>query len=107
MSRPPGHLGAIARDNRLFVEAVLYRYPRSGIAPHHLHERLGGVRMEHLRHSCWSRASVWQRIFEPLTSKPNNEYANIYSIIVWTHQCSAGAKKGPGEDSAIGAAAAV
>jgi transposase len=27
----PGHVGVTARDNRLFVEAVLYRY-RAGIA---------------------------------------------------------------------------
>jgi transposase len=35
-----GHVGATAKDNRLFVEAVLYRY-RSGIPWRDLPERFG------------------------------------------------------------------
>ena len=36
-----GHVGGTARDNRLFVEAVLYRY-RAGIPWRDLPERFGG-----------------------------------------------------------------
>ena len=39
-----------ARDNRLFVEAVLYRY-RTGMAWRDLPERFGDFRVVHLRHS--------------------------------------------------------
>ena len=70
----PGHVGANARDNRLFVEAVLYRY-RSGIAWRDLPERFGDFRVVHLRHSHWSKSGVWQRVFEALAREPDNEYA--------------------------------
>ena len=49
-----GHVGTTARDNWLFVEAVLYRY-RAGIVWRDLPERFGDFRVVHLRHSRWSR----------------------------------------------------
>ena len=54
-----------ARDNRLSVEAVLYRY-RAGIVWRNLPECFGDFRVMHLRHSRWSRWGVWQRIFKAL-----------------------------------------
>jgi transposase len=88
-----GHVGVTARDNRLFVEAVLYRY-RAGIAWRDLPERFGDFRVIHLRHSRWSRTGVWQRLFASLAQDADNEYAQIDSTIVRAHQHSAGAKKG-------------
>ena len=88
-----GHVGATARDNRLFVEAVLYRC-RAGIAWRDLPERFGDFRVVHLRHSRWSKNAVWRRVFETLASDADNEYALIDSTIVKAHQHSAGAKKG-------------
>ena len=82
-----------AKDNRLFVEAVLYRY-RSGIPWRDLPERFGDFRVVHLRHSRWSRSGVWQRVFEVLAQEADNEYAMIDSTIVRAHQHSAGAKGG-------------
>ena len=87
-----GHVGVTAKDNRLFVEAVLYRY-RSGIAWRDLPERFGDYRVVHLRHSRWSKSLVWQRLFEALAQDADNEYAMIDSTIVRAHQHSAGAKK--------------
>ena len=52
-----GHVGVTARNNRLFVEAVLYRY-RAGIAWRDLPGRFGDFRVVHLRHSRWSRRGV-------------------------------------------------
>ena len=52
-----GQPGSRARDNRLFVDAVLYRY-RAGIPWRHLSERFGDFRVVHTRHSRWSRAGV-------------------------------------------------
>lgn len=58
----PGHVGVTAKDNRLFIEAVLYRY-RAGIPWRDLPERFGDFRIVHLRHSRWSKSGVWERIF--------------------------------------------
>jgi transposase len=88
-----GHVGVTARDNRRFVEAVLYRY-RAGIAWRDLPARFGDFRVVHLRHSRWSRRGVWQRVFEVLAQDADNEYVLIDSTIVRAHQHSAGAKKG-------------
>ena len=85
-------MGVTAKDNRLFVEAVLYRY-RAGIPWRDLPERFGNFRVVHLRHSRWSEWGVWQRVLEVLSRDADNEYAMIDSTIVRAHQYSAGAKK--------------
>lgn len=88
-----GHVGVTARDNRLFVEAVLYRY-RAGIPWRDLPERFGDFRVVHTRFSRWSRSGVWARLFQALSQDADNEYALIDSTIVRAHQHSAGAKGG-------------
>src|SRR4028119_2475459 len=87
-----GHVGVTARDNRLFVEAVLYRY-RTGIPWRDLPERFGDYRKVHTRFSCWARSGVWERVFQHLAGDADNEYAMIDSTIVHAHQHSAGAAK--------------
>ena len=87
------HVGHPAANNRLFVEAVLFRY-RAGIPWRDLPERFGDFRVIHLRHSRWSRSGVWQRAFEALAEDADNEWAMIDSTIVRAHQHSAGAKGG-------------
>lgn len=86
-------VGVTAKDNRLFVEAVLYRY-RAGIPWRDLPERFGDFRVVHTRHTRWSRSGVWKRVFEQLADDPDNDYAMIDSTIVRAHQHSAGAKGG-------------
>jgi transposase len=88
-----GHVGVTARDNRLFVDAVLYRY-RAGIPWRDLPERFGDFRVVHLRHSRWSKSGVWERIFKTLSQDPDNEYVMIDSTIVRAHQHSSWAKGG-------------
>lgn len=88
----PDTVGVTAKDNRLFVEAVLYRY-RAGIPWRDLPARFGDFRVIHTRHTRWSRTGVWKRIFELLSEDADNEYAMIDSTIVRAHQHSAGAKK--------------
>ena len=87
-----GHVGVTAKDNRLLIEAVLYRY-RSGSAWRDLPSRFGDFRAVHTRFSRWSKSGVWERIFEHLATDADNEYAMIDSTIVRAHQHSAGAKK--------------
>ena len=69
-----GTVGVTARNNRLFVEAVLYRY-RAGIPWRDLPERFGDFRVIHTRHMRWSKRGVWQRVFEVLAAEADNEYA--------------------------------
>ncbi|WP_373683536.1 IS5 family transposase [Acinetobacter sp. YH18001] len=91
----PGRMGTVgvtAKDNRLFVEAVLYRY-RSGIPWRDLPECFGDFRVVHTRFSRWAKTGVWQRVFEVLSHDSDNEYAMLDSTIVRAHQHSAGGKK--------------
>ena len=99
-----GTRGATARDNRLFVDAVLFRY-RAGIPWRDLPERFGGWKNVHRRHSRWAQAGVWERVFNALAACPSNEFAMIDSTIVRAHQHAAGAKKGARRKSALGGAA--
>jgi transposase len=88
-----GTVGVTAKDNRLFVEAVLYRY-RAGIPWRDLPERFGDYKNVHRRWSRWAARGVWERIFRTLAAEANNEYGMIDSTIVRAHQHSAGAKRG-------------
>src|SRR5574338_51303 len=85
-------VGVTAKNNRLFVEAVLYRY-RAGIAWRDLPERFGNFKVIQLRHTRGSKSGVWKKIFKVLSEDSDNEYAMLDSTIVRAHQHSAGAKK--------------
>lgn len=50
----PNDVAVTTRDNRLFVEAVLYRY-KTGIPWRDLPERFGDFRVIHNRFSGWSQ----------------------------------------------------
>jgi transposase len=89
-----GHVGVTAKDNRLFVEAVLYRY-RAGIPWRDLPDRFGDPIKIHTRFSRWAKSAVWKTVFETLAADADNEYAMIDSTIVRAHQHSAGAQKKP------------
>ena len=76
-----GHVGATAKDNRLFVEAVLYRY-RAGIPWRDLPERFGDWKKVHTRFGRWAKGGVWAKLFRHLAGEADNEYAMIDSTIV-------------------------
>ncbi|WHZ21351.1 MAG: Mobile element protein [Nitrospira sp.] len=103
----PGRVGQVGRpaaDNRLFVEAVLYRY-RAGIPWRDLPERFGDWKNAHRRFSRWAERGVWERVFRQLSRDADNEYAMIDSTIVRAHQHSAGARKKTGRKPLGGAKA--
>lgn len=100
-----GHVGGTANDNRLFVEAVLYRY-RAGIPWRDLPARFGDFRVVHTRHTRWSKSDVWQQVFEHLADDADNEYVMLDATIVRAHQHSAGAKGGAENPRLSGAAKA-
>src|SRR5215213_9495553 len=60
----PGWVGVTAADNRLFVEAMLYRY-RAGIPWRDLPERFGDGVKVHRRFSRWAHAGVATRLRTP------------------------------------------
>jgi len=97
-------VGVTATDNRLFVEAVLYRY-RTGIPWRDLPERFGDWKNVHRRFSRWAQSGVWRRVFQRLSVDADNEYAMIDSTIVRAHQHSAGAQKKPAKTKRSGARA--
>jgi transposase len=86
-----GTVGVTAKDNRLFIEAVLYRY-RAGIPWRDLPSRFGDFRVVHTRHSRWSKKGIWEMVFQHLAQDSDNEYQMIDATIVRAHQHSAGAK---------------
>ena len=100
-----GHVGGTARDNRCFVEAVLYRY-RAGIPWRALPERFGGWKCTHTRYRRWARSGVWERVCAALSADADTEYAMIDATIVRAHQPSAGARQGGATRPSGGAAAA-
>jgi transposase len=86
-------VGVTAKDNRLFVDAVLYRY-RAGIPLRDLPERFGDFRVVHSRHRRWCETGVWERVFKTLAEDADNEYAMIDATIVRAHQHAVGGKGG-------------
>jgi transposase len=87
-----GSVGVTAADNRVFIEAMLYRY-RAGISWRDLPERFDDFKNVHRRFSRWAKSGVWQRVFQHLAAEADNEYAMIDSTIVRAHQHSAAAQK--------------
>lgn len=85
--------GSSGRDNRLFVEAVLWLV-RTGVPWRDLPEAFGPWNSVFRRFSRWSRKGVWTRIFEAMSDDPDFEYLIVNSTIVRAHQHASGAKKG-------------
>ena len=88
-----GSVGVTAADNRLFVEAVLYRY-RTGMPWRDLPERYGPYTTAYNRFNRWSRRGIWKRIFDTLAAKSRDSLYLIDSTIVKAHRAASGAKGG-------------
>ena len=69
-----GHVGGTAADNRLFVDAILYRY-RTGIPWRDLPERYGDWKATHKRLRRWCESGVFARLLEALAFDADAEYA--------------------------------
>lgn len=85
--------GVTARDNRLFLEAVLWRV-RTGLPWRDLPSDFGNWNSVFQRFRRWALAGVFDRIFERLSGEADFEYALIDGTIVSAHQKASGAKGG-------------
>ena len=89
-SSDPGRSG---RDNRLFVDAVLWVL-RSGARWSDLPERYGKYKTSHKRFTRWAKAGIWERVFKLLTADRRNEYLMLDTTLVRAHQQAATGKGG-------------
>ena len=89
----PDQKGSTGRDNRMFVEGVLW-IVRTGSPWRDLPEAFGDWNSVFRRFSRWSIKGVWWRIFQAMSDDPDFEYLIVDSTIVRAHQHAAGAKKG-------------
>ena len=84
--------GATAKDNRLFVEAVLW-IARTGAPWRDLPPELGNWHNTHTRFSRWGRTGVWQRIIDAVSKDADLQALFLDSTIIRAHQHAAGAQK--------------
>lgn len=86
--------GVTAKDNRLFVNAVLW-IDRTGAPWRDLPERFGNWHSVYVRYKRWCEKGVWERVFQTLSKQDTRfKYLMIDSTIVRAHQHAAGAKGG-------------
>jgi transposase len=84
--------GVTAKDNRLFVEAVLW-IARTGSPWRDLPPQFGNWHNVYTRFSRWGKSGVWQRVVEAVGMDVDLEALLLDSTIVRVHQHAAGAKK--------------
>ena len=87
----PGDPGRSGKNNRLFVEAVLW-IVRTGSPWRDLPPLFGHWNSVFTRFRDWVRAEVWQRLFDAVSDEPDLEYAMVDATIVKVHRHGQGAK---------------
>ncbi|GBE43743.1 hypothetical protein BMS3Bbin10_01824 [bacterium BMS3Bbin10] len=85
--------GVTAKDNRLFLEAVLWKV-RVGGPWRDLPLGFGEWNSIFRRFRRWAQRGVFQRIFEAVSGDPDFEYVLIDGTIISAHQKASGAKGG-------------
>ncbi len=86
--------GVTAADNRMFLEAVLWRI-RTGSPWRDLPEHFGNWNSVFKRFRRWALSGVFETVFNELSDEFDLEYVFVDGTIVQAHQKAAGAKGGP------------
>ena len=80
--------GVTAKDNRKFVEAVLW-IARTGAPWRDLPPHFGHWHRAYVRYSRGSKKSVWAALFDTLSADSDMEYLRVDGSIVRVHQPAA------------------
>jgi transposase len=89
----PTDPGRSGRNNRLFIEAVLW-VVRTGSPWRDLPPTFGNWSTAFRWFRDWREADVFKRIFDALSDEPDMEYAMVDATIVKVHRHGQGAKGG-------------
>jgi len=89
----PGHVGVTAKDNRAFVNGVLWVL-RSGARWKDMPAEYGNWKSTHKRFTRWAKAGILARIFKVLLQDPKNSWVMTDSKIVRAHRQPASGKGG-------------
>lgn len=95
----PGDPGRSGRDNRLFVNAVLFVL-KTGVPWEDLPERYGKPNTVWKRFDRWCQKGVWRRVFRALGEEGlEAELAEVHldSTVVKAHQVASTGRRRPGE----------
>jgi transposase len=99
-----GDPGRHGRNNRLFVESVLW-LAKTGAPWRDLPNEFGNWNSVFRRFSRWAKRGVWHRLLHALSDDPDFENVSIDGTIVRAHQHSAGGKGGFSIRRSVGPAA--
>jgi len=88
-----GAWGGIARDNRLFINAVFWIF-RTGSPWRDLPPDYGDWKNTHRRFCRWRDRKIWEAILEKLVDEPDFEWLMIDATHIKVHPHAAGAKGG-------------
>ena len=87
----PGQHGKVAKDNRLFIDAILW-ISKTGAPWRDRPEYFGNWNSLWRRLDRWAKKGVWRRVFEVLQD-PDREWVILDSTVIRAHPHAAGAKK--------------
>ena len=89
----PADPGATARDNRLFIDAILWIARTEAPWPD-LPERFGKYDTAYQRFNRWAKSGVLSRVMEAMGGDADLESLLIDSTVIRAHQHAAAAVKG-------------